>query len=367
MKKILTVIGARPQFIKSAIFSREIKKSPNFTEIIVHTGQHYDANMSDQFVNALLPSPPKYILSSGGKEEIAMISYIMDALYTIFLTERPNCIVVFGDTSSTIASALVAKKLCIPLVHVEAGVRNYDTSMPEEVNRIVVDRLSDFNFCATENSYNNLMLEGFGSKYIDSKIFVVGDLMLDSFCFFKNQLPSHSSFFNDLEIKDKDYIFCTLHRQSNVDNPIVLERIVSALNRLHSSIPVIISLHPRTKKKLETFCLKLECIVLPPLSYIQSLSLLMKCKYVVSDSGGLIREAYFARKKSICVLEDSVWPEIVSVNACISCIPTSDNILNTIDKLEVSLSDFDVPIFGDGFSAKKILDLLNENIQEIDL
>ncbi len=355
--KLLTVIGARPQFMKASMLSKKINLSKDFYEILVHTGQHYNKSMSSTIISELFSRKPDYNLNSGGKDEINMTSYIIEKIKKLILKEKPNYVLVYGDTTTTLAASLSAKKLNIPLVHVEAGVRNYDLNMPEELNRVIVDRISDINFCATKQSLNNLKLEGYLKKTKKNfKVIFCGDLMFDCYNYSKNQIDNNHSLLNKYrDLIKKEYIYCTIHRQSNVDDKLSLTNIVKAVNQIHSKIPIIIPLHHRTRKRLKQFNLNLKCHVIESVSYFESLKLLKNCKFVMTDSGGLVREAFFAKKKSLSILEDIMWPEINNLNASISTGPNFKNIENKIFKLSKLKPNFGKKIFGNGDAAKKIL------------
>ncbi len=355
--KLFTVIGARPQLMKATMLSKSIDKSNDFNEILVHTGQHYDEAMSSTIIAQIFNKKPDYFLDAGDKDEISMIAYIIEQMKILLNKEKPNYVVVYGDTTSTLAAALAAKKMNISLIHVESGVRNYDLSMPEEFNRITVDRISDINFCATKHSFENLQREAFTTKEIPSRISLCGDLMFDCFKFFE---PSLSKDFPNMlssnELKINDYILCTIHRQSNVDDEKVLGNIVKALNNINNNIPVLIPLHHRTRKRLKQFNLKLNCCVIDPVSYLDSLKLIRNCKFVITDSGGLVREAYFSKKLSLTILvENVVWPEINFIKASINTTPKVDKIETKIHEIPTLKPNFEKQIFGDGYAAEKIL------------
>ena len=255
--KLITVIGARPQIMKSAILSKAIDQSTDFTEILVHTGQHYDPVMSSSIMLELFDRKLNYRFKSGGRDEISMTAFMIEKIKNIIKKERPDYLVVYGDTTSTLAAALAGKKMLIPVIHIEAGVRNYDKNMPEEFNRIVVDRISDINICATNKSLLNLKKENFGTTQIPCSIAFCGDLMLDCYNYFKKNLYNKDLL--NLEFSnfiDKDFIFCTIHRQSNVDNKKNLENIVKALNQISDQIPIILPLHHRTRKRIKQYGLK---------------------------------------------------------------------------------------------------------------
>lgn len=366
--KLLTVIGARPQIMKSAVLSKAIDKSSDFTEILVHTGQHYDRSMSSSIMSELFDRKLNYKFKSGGRDEISMTAYMIEKLKNIIKKEKPEYLVVFGDTTSTLAAALAGKKMLIPVIHIESGVRNYDNNMPEEFNRIVVDRISDINICATNQSLINLKKENFGTKQIPCSIAFCGDLMLDCYNHFKSNL--HNDDFLNLPLRkfiNKDFIFCTIHRQSNVDNKKNLENIVEALNQISDQIPVILPLHHRTRKRIKQYGLKLRCNVIQPITYFETVKFLKKCKFVITDSGGLVREAFFSKKLSICILEKTMWPEINHLNASIGCRPKSREIIKNFCELSKMRPNFKKKIFGTGNASKKILKLIKSHYKKIKL
>ena len=355
--KLLTVIGARPQLMKAAMLSKSIDMSNDFSEILVHTGQHYDEAMSSTIIAQIFNKKPDYFLDAGGKDEISMTAYIIEQMKILLNKEKPNYVVVYGDITSTLAAALAAKKMNIALIHIESGVRNYDLSVPEELNRIIVDRISDINICATRHSYENLRKEAFSTKEIPSRISFCGDLMFDCFKFFEKQRSDNlPEILISNKLKTNDYILCTIHRQSNVDNEKILTNIVKALNKVSINIPVLFPLHHRTRMKLKQFNLKLNCHVIDPVSYFDSLDLIKNSKFVITDSGGLVREAYFSKKLSLTILVENVlWPEINFLKASVNTLPKVDDIEAKIHEITRLKPDFEKKIFGDGHSAKKIL------------
>jgi UDP-GlcNAc3NAcA epimerase len=355
--KLLSVVGARPQLMKATMLSKAIDKAEDFEEVLVHTGQHYDEAMSSSIISQIFNKKPNFFLNSGGKDEISMITHIMEKMKNLFEKINPNYVLVYGDTTSTLAAALATKIKKIPLIHVESGVRNYDLNMPEEFNRLTVDRISDINICATKHTYENLRLEAFATKEISSRLSLCGDLMFDCFKFFDPRVSDdllEILSFNNLKIDD--YILCTIHRQSNVDNENALKNIVKALNNINRSIPVLFPLHHRTRDRLKQFNLKLNCCVIDPVSYLDSLKLIRNCKFVITDSGGLVREAYFSKKLSLTIsVEKVVWPEINFLEASINTTPEVDKIEAKIHEISTLNPAFEKKIFGDGYAAEKIL------------
>tara|TARA_B100000242_G_C43013078_1_gene471039 strand:+ start:57 stop:1160 length:1104 start_codon:yes stop_codon:yes gene_type:complete len=364
--KILTVIGARPQFMKVAAVSKELKKIKSIKEIVVHTGQHYNKSMSDIFFSQLNLPTPKYHLKTGGKSHNIMIGQMMVKLDKVIKDERPSLVLVYGDTNSTLAGAMSAKKNNIAIAHIEAGVRNYDESMPEEVNRYITDRVSNLNFCATKNGKNNLLNEGYLKYFQSSKIFLSGDVMYDIF------LDTVKKF-SEIKIKKfinniihNDFILCTIHRASNVDNPKILKEIIDSLNIIHNEVKVLFLVHPRTKKMISNHNIHTEVILKNPVGYEETLFALSKCKYVITDSGGLIREAYFSRKKSMLILKTPLWPEINEEKCSLNTEPKKSNILSSFAKLKKLNSSFKKKIFGKGNAssiiAKEIKNFLTKSL-----
>jgi UDP-GlcNAc3NAcA epimerase len=286
-----------------------------------------------------------------------MLSKILQKLDIIYEKEKPDGVIVYGDTNSSLSAAICAKKRNIPLFHIESGVRNYDENMPEESNRYLIDRISNINFCATELNVKNLINEGFNSDTINSKIVKSGDVMYDLFKQSKNNQKSK------IISKKKDFILCTIHRESNVEEKDYLKNIIMALNELSKSTPVILISHPRTKKKIFKRNLICNFDVIDPIDYQEMITYLISCKYVITDSGGLVREAYFAKKKSLFILDNPVWPEIISQKYCINVPPNKIKILKSLKKLSKNKGAYKEKIFGNGYASsiivKKIINFLN--------
>ncbi len=311
--KILTILGARPQFIKAGSVSREIAKHKEITEAIVHTGQHYDANMSDIFFEQMQIPKPDYFLGIGGKSHGAMTGQMIEKIEEVAVREKPDWMLVYGDTNSTLAGAIVASKLHIKLAHIEAGLRSFNMKMPEEVNRILTDRVSDILFCPTGAATNNLKNEGFPFVTATNKkqlINNVGDVMQDGAIFYKN-LAVKPNF----EIK-KDFILCTIHRAENTDDETRLGAIFEALNEIAKDKQIILPLHPRTKKIIENLKLNIKNLtMIDPVGYLEMVWLIDHCELVMTDSGGLQKEAYFFSKPCITLRDETEWVELVDVGA----------------------------------------------------
>lgn len=302
--KILTILGARPQFIKAGSVSREIAKHKEIKELIVHTGQHYDANMSDIFFDEMQIPKPDYFLGIGGKSHGAMTGQMIEKIEEVALKEKPDWIMVYGDTNSTLAGAIVASKLHIKLAHIEAGLRSFNMKMPEEVNRILTDRVSNILFCPTDTAIQNLKNEGYDN--LDCKILKSGDVMQDGAIFYKNLAVKPN-----IEIKN-DFILCTIHRAENTDDENRLRSIFEALNEIAKEKQVILPLHPRTKKILENLKLNIQNLTLiDPVGYLEMVWLIDNCSLVMTDSGGLQKEAYFFEKQCITLRDETEWVELV--------------------------------------------------------
>lgn len=357
MKKICSVVGARPQFIKLAVVSRVLRK--HYHEVLVHTGQHYDHNMSDVFFEEMDIPKPDYNLGVSGGTHGQMTGQMLIKLEEVFLKERPDMVLLFGDTNSTMAAALAAVKLHIPVCHVEAGNRFGTLDSPEEVNRTVTDHLSAINLPCTESSLAFLEREGLGKTAT-----VVGDPMYDAFRYYTERLDGSElkdirDFNGNLVAVPGVFYYMTCHRQENTDTDEKLDGIFSAMESLDA--PTMYPVHPRNHDRAERLCREKgykNIILTLPVGYQTSISLVNKAKKIVTDSGGVQREAFFAGKPCVTVLDFVVWPETMK-NACNQLAkPIRTDIL---EKLSVNVS-FD-PVyqpFGDGHSAEKIVEKIKE-------
>ena len=350
MIKITTIVGARPQFIKAAAFSNALKKISEIKEVIIHTGQHYDKNMSEVFFNQLQIPEPKYRLESGGKTHAEMTAYQLMEIEKILLIEKPDWVLVYGDTNSTLAGALAASKIHIPIIHVEAGLRSNNMLMPEEVNRILTDRLSTILFCPTKTAEQQLFNEGF--NHFDCSIEVVGDIMFDALKLISPQI-------DDANNQDV-FVLCTLHRAENTDDENRLRSIVKALNEIAEEVIVRIPLHPRTKIKLENLNLKLHpnIIIEDPLSYIDFINAINNCEIVISDSGGIQKEAYFLKKNCIVVRDETEWTELIESKNNILVGSKSDKIVNAFKARKSLNQDFSYKFYGDGNTSNAIINAI---------
>ena len=361
--KILTILGARPQFIKAGSVSREIAKNNEIIEIIVHTGQHYDANMSDIFFEEMQIPKPDYFLGIGGKSHGAMTGQMIEKIEDVALKEKPDWIMVYGDTNSTLAGAIVASKLHIKLAHVEAGLRSFNMKMPEEVNRILTDRVSDILFCPTQTAVENLKKEGFPFNTANGKqkIVNVGDVMQDGALFYKNFSKEPSN----LQLKTSNYILCTIHRAENTDNPQRLKAIFDALNEIAKEKQIILPLHPRTRKIIQTSNLQLETSnlkIIDPVGYLEMVWLIDNCSMVMTDSGGLQKEAYFFNKPCITLRDETEWVELVEIGVNTIVGADKEKILKAYKATSnLKLETSNLNLYGGGRASERIVKELVKN------
>ena len=353
MKKILTIVGARPQFIKAATISRVIREqyADKIEEKIVHTGQHYDINMSDIFFEEMQIPKPHYRLSVGGKFHGEMTGEMLIELEKLMIKEQPDIVLVYGDTNSTLAGALAASKLHIPVAHVEAGLRSFNKKMPEEINRIMTDHVSSILFPPTEISKKQLAKET-----ITKNVYTVGDVMYDAALFYKKISTTSEAI---KKLPDEFYLV-TCHRQENTDDKQNLIGIFDALKELSKELPVVLPLHPRTKKYLEEYNISTEEIILiEPVGYFDMLFLLEKAKMVLTDSGGLQKEAYYFEKPVVIMRDQTEWVELVENGIGKITGSNKIKILNAVKEL-LGVKKFPKNIYGDGRAAEKIVEKIFE-------
>jgi len=347
--KIVTVVGARPQFIKAAPVSREFSKA-GIKEALVHTGQHFDENMSDIFFNQMNIPRPDYFLNINSLNHGAMTGRMMEKIEEILLNEKPDYLLVYGDTNSTLAGALAASKLQIKIIHVEAGLRSFNMAMPEEINRIVADRLSSLLFCPTDTAVQNLKSEGF--ENFNCRIIKNGDVMQDAALMFKEyeQKP-------DINIPD-NFVLCTLHRQENTDDEKKLKSILNALEEISGQIKILLPLHPRTQKKIGEYNLSVSenIKIISPVGYLNMLYLLKRCSLVMTDSGGLQKEAFFFQKMCITLRDETEWTELVEGGFNFITGSEKEKIISAFLKAKNSNPDFNVNLYGNGEASKIIAD-----------
>lgn len=369
---LLTVIGARPQIIKAAALNRAIRNgyADRITEHILHTGQHYDTNMSQVFFDELGIPQPEYNLGVGsglhGEQTAKMISGIEEVLMS-----RPfDGIILYGDTNSTLAGAVAASKLHVPIFHIEAGLRSYNRSMPEEINRIVCDQLATLLFAPTQTAVDNLREEGFFAEHdtLRRKVVNCGDVMYDNSIHFASVAAQRCDIMNHLSLQPEGYILATIHRDNNTDDPQRLEQILSALVSIarKDNIPVVLPLHPRTRNKLTAQHLRLldnEPLVMlqEPFSYLEMTLMEQNARLVMTDSGGVQKEAFFFERPCIIMRSETEWVEIVQHKAGFITDADYQRIVDAYAQLTHCHASFP-PLFGDGHAAEKIIQtILHEN------
>lgn len=381
MKKIITIVGARPQIIKSSAISRAIKNhfSSELEEIIVHTGQHYDENMSKVFFDEMEIPLPNYNLSVGSGSHGAQTAKMLEGLEEIFIKEQPNGVIIYGDTNSTIAGAIAAAKIHIPLIHIEAGLRSYNKSMPEELNRITSDHMSTLLFSPTKTGLDNLKKEGFslkneGKATIDNPyVFHCGDIMFDNSLYFSTVSDSKSNLLTELNLTKGEYILGTIHRDANTDKPENLESIFNAILNITelSNQKFVLPLHPRTKNKmqenlsaeqLEKVEKSNSVMIIPPAGFLDIIALEKNASMLVTDSGGLQKEAFFFEKPCVILRPQTEWVEIVENGNAILTDADYSRIMEAYKTLS-NKSDLTYPsYYGDGKAAEficgKIAELL---------
>ncbi len=345
-KRIVTIVGTRPQFIKAATLSREIKNYDFIEEIIVHTGQHFDRNMSDIFFNELNISNPKYNFDIHSCSHGKMTGQMIIALEEVFLKEKPDIVLVYGDTNSTLSGAIAASKLNIPLAHIEAGLRSFNRRMPEEVNRLLTDHLSKFLFCPTKQALKNLKIEG-----IINETYHTGDIMYDASIFAKDHINKNLKKLKDkFKITKNKFGLMTLHRQESVDNKIKFSEFIDYADKFSkkNNIKILFPVHPRAKNLIKKYKSNQNFNFSEPLSYFEIQYLLSNASTVLTDSGGLQKEAYFHRVPCITFRSETEWVETIK---------NGWNRLWTENryKSRQTISDY-----GDGYGAKKIINILLE-------
>ena len=358
MKKIITILGARPQFVKAAVLSRVISKYNTVEEIIIHTGQHYDTNMSDIFFSEMEIPKPKYNLAINGLGHGAMTGQMLEKIEEILDLEKPDLVVVYGDTNSTLAGTLSAKKMHIKVVHVEAGLRSFNMKMPEEINRILTDRISDLLVCPTDTAIANLQNEGF--ENMPSKIVKCGDIMKDAVEFYSKMSKEKSFIISNLNLEQNEFVLATIHRQENADDLNNLKSIFQGLEEISKTKQVVLPLHPRTKAILEKNNLSFNLKIIDPIGYFDMLELLKNCNLVVTDSGGLQKEAFFNQKHCIIAREETEWVELVSNQFALIVGSDSNKMLEAFERFQNSKTNFDMNLFGENVGEKIYTEILNQ-------
>lgn len=373
MIKIFTVIGARPQIIKAAALSRAIAKNykDSILEIICHTGQHYDENMSEVFFTELGIPKPDYNLNVGSGSHGSQTAIMIEKIELLLIKEDPDYIVLYGDTNSTLAGAIAASKIHIPIVHIEAGLRSFNKKMPEEINRIVCDHVSTLLFSPTLSGYNNLLNDGFradnkGKATADNPfIYHCGDIMYDNSMYFADVAEEKTTVVKDLGLEKNKFVLATIHRNNNTDEPARLEAIFSAFDKISNAnkIDVVLPLHPRTAKLLEkNLSSKLyssinknpHIKIIEPVSFLQMISLEKNAAIILTDSGGVQKEAYFFEKPCLILRSETEWVELVIAGAAVICDADENKIIDSFNTF-VNKKDLKFEqIFGNGKAAEFI-------------
>ena len=377
MIKFITIIGARPQIIKAAAISRAIKNkfSKEIAEVIVHTGQHYDQNMSEVFFHELDIPKPNYNLAVGSGKHGVQTADMIKGIEHVLETEKPEYIILYGDTNSTLAGAIAASKINVPIVHIEAGLRSFNKNMPEEINRILCDQVSSLLFSPTKTGYINLLNEGFKDNkmpftFNNPGIFHCGDIMYDNSLHYASLASMESNILVENDLSSNDYVLTTIHRNHNTDIPENLKSIFEALITISNQSKVVLPIHPRTKKKLhaiehEKLLMKIyeskNLFLIPPVSFLDMIQLEKNSRLIITDSGGVQKESYFFNKPCIVLRPETEWVEILStgkaklVSADYKKILLAFDIFINLDESEFS------KIFGDGRAAEFICETLIRN------
>ncbi|MZP29515.1 UDP-N-acetylglucosamine 2-epimerase (non-hydrolyzing) [Heliobacterium undosum] len=363
--KIVTIVGARPQFIKAAAVSRaierrnEIKPETRLREVLVHTGQHYDQNMSDVFFKELSIPKPDYHLGIGSGPQGKQTGRMLETVEEVLQQEKPDWVLVYGDTNSTLAGALAAAKLHIPVAHVEAGLRSFNRRMPEEVNRVLTDHVSSLLFCPTAVSVKNLLAEGIREGVID-----IGDVMYDCLLYYRQRIDPSLATLRSLEILPEQYVLATVHRAENADSAERLSAIFSAFGEIGQRLPVLLAVHPRTRQYIQKYgiVVPLNVRLIEPLSYMQMIEMEANARVIVTDSGGVQKEAYFMGVPCLTVRDETEWVETVESGANVLCGAQQERICAEFQAcMDREKQQIPVVGFGDGQAAQRIVEALEEN------
>jgi UDP-GlcNAc3NAcA epimerase len=372
--KIVTIVGARPQFIKAAVVSRAIanfKKTvtsglSRIREVIVHTGQHYDRNMSEVFFEEMQIPRPDYSLDIHGLSHGAMTGQMLERIESVLVKENPDVALVYGDTNTTLAAALAAAKQHIAIAHVEAGLRSFNRKMPEEVNRVLTDHMANFLFCPTKQSVENLKAEGIFNKKDavgndkgcrqtqNPDIHLVGDVMFDAAVYYRQRARKPQ-----FAVPGK-FILATIHRAENTDNAARLKSIFDGFEKIGKEATIILPLHPRTCKTFEILDLKASdsIKIIDPVSYLEMIYLLERCMLVMTDSGGVQKEAFFFKKPCITIRDETEWVELVDNGVNRLSDGTAENMYSAYKIFVEADMDFNIELYGDGKAGERIVEIL---------
>jgi len=360
--KIATIVGARPQFVKAAVVSRALQCLDGVREIVIHTGQHYDFRMSEIFFRELDIPEPAYHLGVGSAPHGAQTGRMLEAIEGVLVNESPDCTLIYGDTNSTLAGTLAAAKMHIPTAHVESGLRSFNRRMPEEINRIVADRLADLLFAPTQVAVDNLLAEGIRAESIHQ----VGDVMYDAALFYGDKAQRTSCVLETLGLEPRAYVLATFHRAENTDNPLCLRIICAALTQAASELAVVLPLHPRSRAVLErerlfdslTGCLQ----IIEPIGYLDMLMLEKNARLIVTDSGGVQKEAFFYRIPCVTLRHETEWIELVELGWNRLAPPVSAHaVLRIVHEALKAPPGADATPYGDGHCAEGVARILRES------
>ncbi len=357
--KIISIVGARPQFIKAAAVSRVLRSTSEIEEVLVHTGQHYDENMSQVFFEELQIPKPDYNLGIGSGTHGAQTGRMLEAIEQVLMKEKPDSVLVYGDTNTTLAGALAGVKLHIPVAHVEAGLRSFNRRMPEEINRILTDHASDVLFSPTEAAVENLLREGIP----EDRIHQVGDVMYDAAIYYAPRAKARSQILDHLELQPKGYILATVHRAENTDDTSRLRAIFEGLGIIAKKIPVLFLIHPRTRAALDQEGMMVDLPkhlhLFEPIGYLDMIMLEKNARLIATDSGGVQKEAFFYQVPCITLREETEWVELVELgwNVLVGCDPS--RIAEAAFKAQPHINT--PSLYGDGHAAERIVHCLLES------
>lgn len=366
MKKIITVVGARPQFIKAATISRILRSNNDVQEVLVHTGQHYDTSMSNVFFEELEIPKPDYHLGIGSGTHGSQTGKMLEAIETVLQKEQPHWLLVYGDTNSTLAGALAAVKMHIPVAHVEAGLRSFNRQMPEEINRILTDHSSELLFAPTETAIQNLRNEGIDDS---RKVHFVGDVMYDAALYYGVKADTDSQILAALELLPESYILATIHRAENTDDSLRLHSIFQGLIQIAKEIPVVLPLHPRTRKSLEKQGLLSAVLgslqIIEPVGYLDMVMLEKNAGLILTDSGGVQKEAFFYKVPCITLRDETEWVELVELRFNTLIRPTNtekivtecQSVLANRKRNNINKDSYPSP-YGNGEASQKVVNCL---------
>ncbi len=352
-RKLLTVVGARPQFIKASAVSRALREAREFTEVLVHTGQHFDANMSAVFFEELAIPAPAYDLEVRSLPHGAMTGRMLERVEKVLERERPDAVLVYGDTNSTLAGALAARKLDLRVVHVEAGLRSFNPRMPEEINRVLTDRISDLLCCPTPRAVANLRAEGFDA--MPCRVALTGDVMHDTALYYRGLAERRTTTLDRLGLRGRDFALCTLHRAENTDDVARLSELVRALHDVARVMPVVLPLHPRTAAVVKRERMALDLTVIDPVGYLDMVSLITGSRVVLTDSGGLQKEAFFFGRPCVTLRDETEWTELVEGGFNRLAGARHEAIVAAFQDALASRPDFSVELYGGGRAAANIV------------